>query len=222
MSDSTRSNPNTLEPLRRRNLTLEFLLNRRSISALVEPGPTQEQLTILLRAATTVPDHGCLRPYRFVVVPRDGQDAFGTALVAAAEEHRPDLPPEAREKIRKKAFAAPTRIVLIASPRDDGKIPEWEQITSASCTGYAIVLAALAQGLGAAWRSSPVVEGRALSVLFAMRSRERVLGWVNVGSPARALTAEERRPPDLTAFVSVLGANGVRQFAPAPVGLGPG
>ncbi|MGH9160827.1 MAG: nitroreductase family protein [Vicinamibacteraceae bacterium] len=192
--------------------TLQFLLNRRSISALVEPGPTQEQLTVLLRAATTVPDHGCLRPYRFVVVPREGQEALGTALVAAAEEQRRDLPSEAREKIRKKAFAAPTRIVLIASPRDDGKVPEWEQIASASCTGYAIVLAALAQGLGAAWRTSPILDGTALRDLLGLQPRERVLGWINVGTPAVAPATQERRPPDLATCVSVLDDDGVRQF----------
>ncbi|MPZ19754.1 MAG: nitroreductase [Luteitalea sp.] len=197
--------------------TLQFLLNRRSISALVEPGPTQEQLSVLLRAATTVPDHGCLRPYRFVVVPPNGREAFGAALVAAAEEQRPDLPPEAREKIRKKAFAAPTRIVLIASPRDDEKVPEWEQIASASCTGYAIVLAALAQGLGAAWRSSPIVDGTALRELLAMQPRERVLGWINVGSPAVVPTTQERRPPDLSTCVTVLDADGKRQFLAATV-----
>jgi nitroreductase len=198
--------------------TLQFLLNRRSISALVEPGPTQEQLTVLLRAATTVPDHGCLRPYRFVVVPREGQEALGAALVAAAEEQRPDLPSEAREKIRKKAFAAPTRIVLIASPREDGKVPEWEQIASASCTGYAIVLAALAQGLGAAWRTSPILDGTALRNLLAMQPRERVLGWINVGTPAVAPNAQERRPPDLATYASVLSAGGVRQFVAATAG----
>jgi nitroreductase len=197
--------------------TLQFLLNRRSISALVEPGPTQEQLTVLLRAATTVPDHGCLRPYRFVVVPREGQEALGAALVAAAEEQRPDLPSEAREKARKKAFAAPTRIVLIASPRDDGKVPEWEQIASASCTGYAIVLAALAQGLGAAWRTSPILDGTALRNLLGLQPRERVLGWINVGTPAVAPPTQERRPPDLATCASVLGADGVRQFVAATV-----
>lgn len=192
--------------------TLQFLLNRRSISALVEPGPTQEQLTVLLRAAATVPDHGCLRPYRFVVVPREGQEALGAALVAAAEEQQPDLPSEAREKVRKKAFAAPTRIVLIASPRGDGKVPEWEQVASASCTGYAIVLAALAQGLGAAWRTSPILNGRALRELLALQPRERVLGWINVGTSAVAPAARERRPPDLATYASVLDAGGVRQF----------
>jgi nitroreductase len=191
--------------------TLQFLLNRRSISALVEPGPTQEQLTVLLRAATTVPDHGCLRPYRFVVVPREGQEALGAALVGAAEEQRPDLTSEAREKIRKKAFAAPTRVVIIASPRDDGKVPEWEQIASASCTGYAIVLAALAQGLGAAWRTSPILEGTALRSLLGLQPRERVLGWINVGTPAVAPSAHERRPPDLSQYVSVLDGNGQRR-----------
>ena len=39
---------------------LEWLLSRRSASLLVEPGPTPEQLQLILRSTLTVPDHGVL------------------------------------------------------------------------------------------------------------------------------------------------------------------
>ena len=100
---------------------LDLILSRRSAAALAAPGPTREELDQVLLAAGTVPDHGLLRPFRFVVVEGEGRARFGDALAATAAERRPDLPPAGLEKIRAKAIRSPTIVVLIASPKS-GKI----------------------------------------------------------------------------------------------------
>lgn len=186
---------------------LRFLLERRSASALIEPGPSDEELGWLVRAAMTAPDHGQLRPYRFVVVRGEARARFGDALGAAALEERPDLPPGVVDKVRKKAFAAPAQIVLVASPREGMKIPEWEQTATAACTGFAVVLAAHALGLGAVWKTAGALDGSVLRELFAMTPSERLLGWVNLG---RAATDGGSRPSsDPQDFVRVLGTSGL-------------
>lgn len=157
------------------------ILQRRSAPALTEPGPTSEQLAILLQAATTVPDHGRLRPWRFVVVSGDARGRFGDALAESARHDIPDLAPEMAERIRSKAFFAPTLIALIASPRVESRVPAWEQVVSASCCGYAIVLAADALGLGAVWKSTVHRDGPELHALLDMSAPEELLGWINVG-----------------------------------------
>lgn len=58
---------------------LDLVLARRSAPVLKEPGPTRAELARILGAAGTVPDHGTLRPFRFVVVEGDGRAAFGDA-----------------------------------------------------------------------------------------------------------------------------------------------
>ena len=63
---------------------LDLIIGRRSPGALVAPAPTEAQLDLILRAAASVPDHGKLRPYRFVVVRGDARQRFGEALSAAA------------------------------------------------------------------------------------------------------------------------------------------
>ena len=55
-------------------------------------------------------------------------------------------------KMRGKAFAAPCTVAVIAAPRPSN-VPVWEQVASASCTGYAMVLAATALGLGRCGRA---------------------------------------------------------------------
>jgi len=162
---------------------LDLLFGRRSTAALAAPGPTATQVDVLLRAATTVPDHGALRPYRFIVVEGDGRDVFGRALADAAVEHRPDLPEAGRDKAYGKAFMAPTQILLISSPNPAAKVEVWEQVATAACTGFAIVLAAHGLGLGAIWKSIAFTQGGPLADALELTPDEQLLGWVNLGTP---------------------------------------
>ena len=47
---------------------LSLLTTRRSSKKLTAPAPNAEQLEIMLQAATQVPDHGNMRPFRFTVI----------------------------------------------------------------------------------------------------------------------------------------------------------
>ncbi len=193
---------------------MELLLGRRSPSALVEPAPTPEELDIMLRAATSVPDHGRLQPWRFVVAQQDGRARLGDALVGALLEVEPDASEAMIDKMRRKAFVAPTMIVLVASPRASSKVPRWEQVASAACAGYAIILAARALGLGAVWKSTTIRHGAQLVDLLAMTGTEELLGWVNVGGAVDGTTDERTRPePDLARLVTVLDGVGSRSYA---------
>lgn len=183
---------------------LEVVLDRRSAGRLTGPAPTDEQLEVLIAAAATVPDHGRLRPWRFVVVTGASQHRFADALAAGAGETDPDLAPERREKARGKAFAAPASIAIIASCRSGTKVPEWEQVASACCAGYAITLAAHALGLGAVWKSVPFVAAPAMRACFGLADGESLLGWVNVGQhggppPARP---DDESPWDHVSFLA--------------------
>jgi nitroreductase len=161
---------------------IDTILGRRSTTRLVEPAPTPTQLDVVLQAAATVPDHGALHPWRFVVVSGDARRTFADALVAAARGDGPPLDERIHAKVSSKAFVAPMCVAVIASPTDDHKVPEWEQVASASCTGYAMALAAHAIGLGAVWKSAPFVDAPALRACFGVTGSERLLGWVNLGT----------------------------------------
>ena len=183
-------------------------MSRRSASVLVEPPPSEAELETILRAATTVPDHGQLRPWRFVVVQGEARARFGEALVQSILQARPGSPPEALVKARLKAFVAPLFVVLVASPRDDGKTPEWEQVTSAGLTGYAMLLAAESLGLAAGWKSSHHINGDALRQLMRLEPQEKLLGWINLGhlpqNAVAGMAAKQRPEVDLADVVSRL------------------
>jgi len=176
------------------------------------PGPAD--LERILEAATTVPDHGGLRPWRFALIAGEGRDAFGDALVAGLHDQRgQDLPEAVVVKMRGKAFAAPCAVMVIASTDPSSNVAVWEQVASASCTGYAMVLAATGLGCGAVWKSAQVLGSDPVRSLFGLSEHEQLLGWVNLGSPAplgRKKVVAERA--DLGRLVSVIGGE-QRPFA---------
>ena len=165
----------------------------------------------MVQAASTVPDHGELKPYRFVIVDTsEGQTRFGDALAAAGAQATPDLSPGLLDKLRKKAFAAPALVVVIAAPVAGHKIPVWEQTVTASCTGYALVLAAHALGLGAIWKSAPKLAATALPAGRGLSGAAQSLGCIKGGHPARPAAP---RPPT-TAPAHVLGGAGLEPLRP--------
>ena len=188
---------------------LEFLLSRRSASALGLPGPTPDQIEHMLVAAATVPDHGLLRPFRFAIVEGDGRIALGHALAAAAEEARPGLPEAKLEGMRAKTLRSPTMIVIIASPKP-GKVETWEQHATAACAGYAITLAAHALGVGAVWKSVPFTKGKALGEVLGLTETEEMLGWIHLGTTT--LEASPRAAIDLSQLATVIDGAGRRAF----------
>jgi nitroreductase len=113
--------------------------------------------------------------------------------------------------------------VLIASPDPGSNVPVWEQVASASCTGYAMVLAATGLGYGAVWKSAAVLDTEPVRTLFALTEDEQLLGWVNIGTAGRTSTRKiESEPTDLGRLVTVIGDDDHRvpltAAAPAPGG----
>lgn len=155
--------------------------------------PSAEDLDSILAVAMTVPDHGTLRPWRFAVCIGEGRDRFATALVEGLHEDKGrDLPGGLVAKMRSKAYAAPCAIVLISSPNTDSNVALWEQVASAACTGYAVVLAATGLGYGAIWKSAGVLDSAPVRSLFALGADESVLGWINLGTAAPFGRKQER------------------------------
>lgn len=190
---------------------LELILSRRSAAALVEPGPSRAQLERILLAAGAIPDHGLLRPFRFVIAEGEGRTRFGEALARSTAERAPDMPEAKLEKVRAKAFRSPTVVVLIASPKP-GKIETWEQNATVACAGYAICLAAHALGVGAVWKSVPFTKGAALTAMLGLAEGEEMLGWIHLGQAAREGELPARKALVLSDVACKLEADGPKPW----------
>ena len=112
---------------------LDLLLQRRSVVAkdMSAPGPTPEQLELLLRAAHRVPDHGKLGPWRFVVFQGDARGDFSRKLAEIYHQDHPDTTDKLLAFQADTLNRAPLVIAVISTASAHAKIPEWEQVLSA-------------------------------------------------------------------------------------------
>lgn len=179
---------------------LDALHNRVSHARLGEPAPSAEQLDGLFRAALRAPDHGQLRPWRFLTVKGDARARLGDLFARALQAQQPDAAPEALDKARAMPLRAPTLVVAVARLQEHPKVPEIEQWLAAGCAAYGIIEAAYAQGLGAMWRTGAMAFDPFVREGLGLAANERIVGFIYLGTPI----GELRRPTPLdpAAFVS--------------------
>jgi nitroreductase len=184
-------------------MSLEILNQRRSVPSrqLGEPGPDDGQLRALLTAAIRVPDHGKLAPWRLVTIRGDARAKLGAALAEMHLRHEPDAPPAAIEKDRTRFDCAPLIVAVVARIEENHpKIPAQEQLLSAGCVAYNLLLGAQAQGFGAQWLTGWAAYDREAASLLGLADDERIVAFVHIGSAREP--APERTRPALDSVVS--------------------
>ncbi|MDO9320918.1 MAG: nitroreductase, partial [Pseudomonas sp.] len=132
---------------------LDALLNRVSVPRLSEPAPDAAQRELLFRAALRAPDHGQLRPWRFITVEGAAREQLGELLVTALLTSQPTASAEALAKARAMPSRAPLLVLVIARLQAHAKVPMQEQLLAAGCAAHGVLLAAHAIGVGAVWRT---------------------------------------------------------------------
>ncbi|WP_432129432.1 nitroreductase family protein [Streptomyces sp. bgisy082] len=173
------------------------VFTRRSASSLSEPAPNDEEFRYLLQGAATAPDHGQLRPWRWILVRGEQQRVLADCLAAES----PDAAPE---QIRRSVLRAPLKAVLVFAPRTGHKVPEWEQLAAASAMTQNLMLLLHSRGYGSKWRTGRLCTSPALAERLGPGAAERLLGALDVGTvEGAALPAGRRAPADVRAHLSV-------------------
>ena len=171
--------------------TIELLLKRRSAkpAMLADPGPTSEQLTTILTAATRVPDHKKLEPWRFIVFEGEARATFGRVLLKACLAEEKETPTAGRlEMERMRLLRSPTVIAVISRATPNPAAPEWEQILSCGAACFNLCLAATALGFGTCWITEWYAYSPGVRAALKLAANERIAGFVYIG------TAKERQP----------------------------
>jgi nitroreductase len=185
----------------RNDAALAFLKARRSRSAKLfsHPVPDRDQLTEILTAATRVPDHGKLEPWRLIVL----QGAAFARLADLAEARAVELGGDGEmvAKGRGQYDLGKLAVVVIASPKASPKIPAVEQLMSAAALCFGIVNAAEAAGWGACWLTGwPAHDPGFAARAFGCTEGETVAGIVHIGTPPE--DGPDRPRPDLQRLVT--------------------
>jgi len=171
---------------------LELLHNRVSEVQLSEPAPNGAQRAAMFRAALRVPDHGWLRPWRFLCIEEKARQRLGEVFAAALRKKDAAASSVALERAHALPLRAPLIVVVVARLHSPRK-PEIEQLLSAGCAAHALVLAAHAQGFGAIWRTGEMAFDPHVMQGLGLDDKERIVGFIYLGS----VVGERRSPPPM-------------------------
>ncbi len=161
---------------------IDLLLRRRSAKTLAEPGPDDGALELLLQSAARAPDHGRLRPWRFIIIRAAARARFGDLLAAQLRRARPASSPEALERERLKAFRAPMIIAVAAVKDPHSTVPMAEQMLSAGAAAENILLAARALGFNGMWKTGGAAYDEEVKRALGLEPADALVAFLYLGT----------------------------------------
>ena len=182
----------------RETAVLTALIGRVSPVRVVEPGPTNADLDRILAAGVRAPDHGRLRPWRFLLIRGDARQRFGDVLAKALRLRKQEVSESALQAEHDKPLRAPLIIVVVAAVRGNTKVPAIEQIVSAGAAAQNMLVAAHALGYGGFWRTGDAAYDDHVKQSFGLTADDEIVGFLYLGhieTPGRPKT------PDLVGVV---------------------
>lgn len=199
-ASSAPSSPNAgdvLPAAHKNEAAVKMLLQRRSTLAknMTEPGPSKDELEMLLTIGGRTPDHGKLFPWRFIVFQGEARSRFSQRLEARFRDIETDAPPERLTLERSRFERAPLVIAVISEVTENHKIPLWEQELSAGAVCQNLLIGANAMGYGAQWLTEWYAYDHVIKSELGLGSGERVGGFIYVGTASEDPVERPRKAP---------------------------
>jgi nitroreductase len=165
---------------------MDMLLSRASAQALQHPAPDAADLDAILAAGLRAPDHGRLRPWRFIIISGDDRAAFAEIAIAALRARQPDAPESEATRMRGKLLTPPLIVALGVHIVASEKIPEIEQMMAVGAAAMNMLNAAHALGYGGKWVTGPNAYDPAVARALGLAPPDRLAGFLYLGTPAGA------------------------------------
>ncbi len=175
----------------------ELLPARRhsGLRRLAAPGPDAAALERILHAAAQAPDHGLLRPWRFVLVPQARRADLGAVFEEALARRDPGADAAARATAREKAQHAPCLLVAILVDAPATPIPTAEKLVSLGCAVQNMLLAAQALGFGSGLASGAALATPGMRDLLRLDAHEQAVCFVGFGTATNTKAGRVRPQP---------------------------
>ncbi len=175
---------------------MECLLGRQSTPAanLIEPTPSDREILELLQAAMRAPDHGRLRPWRFLAIRGDRRKALGDIFAESLAKRDPGASEEEIEKARGKPVRAPLVLAVWAEITEGlAKIPEVEQIVSTGAAAQNLLNALHSRGYQAIWVTGAPCYDDHVKGALGLASKDALVGFIHIGT-AKTIQPAKKRP----------------------------
>ncbi|NVK72797.1 MAG: nitroreductase [Oceanospirillaceae bacterium] len=175
---------------------IDLLMTRRSYSrgSLLLPAPNHRELTQILQAAMTVPDHGNLKPWRFVVIRDQGMKDLEAVLRTMYEGQVEDE--SYFNRFIQEIINTPMMICVYSVINKDTSVSVLDQQLAGAAACEHILLAAHAMGFGGIWHTQEADD--ALRQMLKMSEDDQILGVISLGTPKRISLAKRKSFVDYT------------------------
>ncbi len=161
-----------------------------------EPGPSDEELRDFLEAAVSAPDHGAVRPWRFIVVRGGAREALGELFTEALLKRKPDADEATIEKDRERMRQVPLLIVVAARiTPNHPKVPPVEQIVATGLAAQAILLAAQSKGYGGIMLTGDHAYDAHVKQGLGLKETDEIVSFVYIGTPEGEPRPKKRPDP---------------------------
>ncbi len=160
------------------------LTTRASPFKLSDPAPAGAALDAMLGAGVRAPDHGRLRPWKFLLVRGPARAKLGAVMAASLKAREPGATEELLARERDKSLRAPLIVIVAACVRPTAKVPEVEQIVSAGAAAQNILVAAHALGFGGFWRTGPPAYDPGVKRALGLRAEDAIVALLYIGTVA--------------------------------------
>jgi nitroreductase len=161
---------------------LAAIESRSSAARLGLPAPTPEHLARILDVAAHAPDHGRLRPWRFIVVDARLRDGFALAAASAKRLRLPSMSEEQFAAECEKMQNSPTIVVVGCTVRREHKVPEIEQVIAAAAAAENLFLAAHDLGYGVMWKTGAAAYDAGVKAAIGLSAEDHIVGIMHLGT----------------------------------------
>lgn len=134
-----------------------------------------------------------MRPWRYIAIEGDGRQQLARAFVEIRRRRNPDIKPAELAMTWRRTMRAPTLIAIVARlTPDHPRVPIHEQYVSLGASVQCLLLATHAMRFGAIVLSGNRAGDPAVHALLGLAAHERVVGFVSIGTPAKAVLPKPR------------------------------
>ena len=161
---------------------MEALLSRSSANTLTDPAPGGEALRQIVAAGLRAPDHGKLRPWRFLAISGEAKARFADVAVAALRARDGEATQAEADRMRGKLMAPPLILALGVHLTPAHKVPEIEQLMAVAAAAMNMLNAAHVLGFGGKWVTGPNSYDPAVAQALGV---DQLAGFLYLGTPAQ-------------------------------------
>lgn len=177
---------------------IDFIASRQSFKAvdLSEPAPDDAALERLMTAAVTAPDHGALRPWRFLTIRGAARERLADVFEKAQRARDPMSCEEDILALKQKPLRSPLIVAVAAEITENHpKVPPEEQVIAAACAAQNFMLAAHAAGWGAILLTGWTAHDPMVRQALGFQEKDRLIGWIYMGTPPADYRVKKRPEP---------------------------